>query len=124
MFPVVAHATAGWLLKEVNMKLQEERDRGREVPVAIGLKVVGAPSKAPALAEGSSSVQEAMIAASCPGLCAGEKLTAKQVQAFAKDGCLPFITALSALGGDDGALILDYNSPLEDALGMGEAFEV
>merc|ERR1719446_1580433 len=85
--------------------------------------VVGIQKGCPPLAEGGS-VQEAMIAASCPGLCAGEKLTAKQVQAFAKDGCLPFITALSALGGDDGALILDYNEPLEDALGMGDAFEV
>lgn len=122
VFDVVPGATAGWLLSSVNARLRSERP---EAPPAIGLKVVGAPSKGgcPTIAEGSS-VQEAMIAASCPGLCAGEKLTAKQVQAFAKDGCLPLITALTALGGDDGALVLNYNEPLEDALGMGECFEV
>jgi serine/threonine protein kinase len=121
MFDVVPGATTGWLLKAVNTRLNSERP---EAPPAIGLKVIGAPSKGcPNIADGGS-VQEAMIAASCPGLCAGEKLTAKQVQAFAKDGCLPFIAALSALGGDDGALILDYNEALEDALGMGDAFEV
>lgn len=121
MFDVVPGATTGWLLKAVNARLNSERP---EAPPAIGLKVIGAPSKGcPNIADGGS-VQEAMIAASCPGLCAGEKLTAKQVQAFAKDGCLPFIAALSALGGDDGALILDYNEALEDALGMGDAFEV
>jgi serine/threonine protein kinase len=124
-FDVPEGATAKWLLTSINEKLQVDRP---EAPPVIGLKVIGtAPKSKVAGPDGSGSsnpVHEAMIAASCPGLCAGEKLTAKQVQAFAKDGCLPFITALSALGGDDGALILDYNEPLEDALGDGEAFEV
>lgn len=124
LFDVVPDAKAAWLLNAVNERLRREHP---QAPQVIGLKVINSSSGksvCPPMTDAARNpVHEAIAGAACPGLCAGERLTAKQVQAFAKDGCLPFITALSALGGDDGALVLDYSQPLEDALGDGDCFE-
>jgi len=124
LFDVVTDAKAAWLLNAVNERLRREHP---QAPQVIGLKVInssGGKSVCPPMTDAARNpVHEVIAGAACPGLCAGERLTAKQVQAFAKDGCLPFITALSALGGDDGALVLDYSQPLEDALGDGDCFE-
>lgn len=125
VFDVIPDAKAAWLLNIINERFRREYP---QAPQVIGLKVIsstGGKSVCPPMPDAPRNPVHDVIAGqlACPGLCAGERLTAKQVQAFAKDGCLPFISALAALGGDDGALVLDYSQPLEDALGDGDCFE-
>lgn len=119
VFEVKPGATAGWLLSRVIERLQQERP---EAPPVIGLKVIDAQVKSSTFQLPQQvSLQGAVAAAACSALCAGEKLTARQEQALAKDGCLPFVSAFSANGDD--ALVLDYSQPLGDALCGGDAFE-
>jgi tRNA A-37 threonylcarbamoyl transferase component Bud32 len=115
VFDVAPGATAGWLLRQVVGRL---RDRPG-APNVIGLKVLSAPNQSPTRMLLSNP--NAVAAAACGALCAGEALTARQEQMLAKDGCIPFVTAFSAIG--DGALVLDYDQPVEYALGDGDAFE-
>jgi len=117
LFDVQPGATAGWLLGVVRERLQRERP---EAPSIIGLKVINPQPRASTML---LSNPNAVAAAACGVLCAGEGLTARQEQQFAKDGgCIPFIKALATGAGDD-ALILDYTQSLEDALCSGDAFE-
>eukprot|EP00928_Gymnodinium_smaydae_P034812 TRINITY_DN2458_c0_g1_i2.p1 TRINITY_DN2458_c0_g1~~TRINITY_DN2458_c0_g1_i2.p1 ORF type:complete len:616 (+),score=112.04 TRINITY_DN2458_c0_g1_i2:209-1849(+) len=111
-------ATAGWLLGRVIERLQRERP---EAPPVIGLKVLNAQPKASTTF--SRSLHGVVGAAACSALCVGEKLTQRQEQSFASNGCIPYMNfpGLSIIGDD--ALVLDYEQRLEDALMGGDAFE-
>ncbi|CAE7563782.1 pkgC, partial [Symbiodinium natans] len=112
-FVVAEGATATWLLQELQAKLAEERP---EAPRVIGLKVLRTAQH-----EAQALNPSAVAAAACGALCAGEALTARQAAKVASEGgCLPFVAAM-LLQGDE--LILDYDIPLEEALGDGECFE-
>mmetsp|Transcript_106277 Transcript_106277/g.298957 ORF Transcript_106277/g.298957 Transcript_106277/m.298957 type:complete len:534 (-) Transcript_106277:345-1946(-) len=117
MFDVKPGATAGWLLSRVIETLQRERP---EAPHVIGLKVLNARPTASTFMLPRVSMHGAVAAAACSAFCAGEKLTQRQEAAYAGNGCMPFVSALSV--GDD-ALVLDYSQPLQDALSGGDAFE-
>lgn len=119
IFDVKPGATAGWLLSRVIERLHRERP---EAPEVIGLKVLNAQPKS--ASQILLSNPNAVAAAACGALCAGEGLTARQEQALAKEGgCMPFVAALAASAMGDDTLVLDYSQPLEDALCDGDAFE-
>lgn len=118
VFDVMPGASAGWLLSRVIERIRTERP---EAPGIIGLKVLKAQSKSYPSNINLLTNPNAIAAAACGALCTGETLTARQEQALAAKGCLPFVTAMGLLGDDD--LVFNYAVPLEVALGDGVAFE-
>jgi len=119
LFDVVPGATSGWLLSRAIERLQQERP---EAPPVIGLKVLTSRKPSPQAIIPASPLHKLLTG--CPGLCAGERLTARQEQALAQNMCAPFVAAfaMESLGADD-ALVLDYSQSIEASLGDGDAFE-
>mmetsp|Transcript_64544 Transcript_64544/g.154192 ORF Transcript_64544/g.154192 Transcript_64544/m.154192 type:complete len:537 (-) Transcript_64544:47-1657(-) len=126
LFDIVEDATAGWLLGCAVDQLRQEHP---QAPPAVGLKLVGSQRRSSKSlgvlpTSGRGHLQNAL---GCGGLCAGEKLSARQEQALVKNACAPLSVAAWAFDSfsvTDQELVLDYSQPLSQVMSEGDSFEV